>query len=87
MKYKVSTYDPNKNSDDEFSWRCRASNCNRWTLRKVLRRLEGEGYDRACSILVERTDPEPMEDLTDEEFEQIGSQSQAMLTGRRRELF
>lgn len=52
--YRVETLDP---TDDgrEFVWRCVVARCGKWSLRRVVRRLYGEGYDR-CAIQITRYD-------------------------------
>lgn len=51
--YKVSTWDPKDTDRLECGWRCRVVRCRKWTLRRIIRRLLSQGYDRDVSIYVE----------------------------------
>lgn len=51
--YQVSVYDPDSRPFRCDGWRVRYKRVSKWRLRKVLRKLDSEGYDRSVSILVE----------------------------------
>lgn len=52
-RYQVSVYDPDTSPFRCDGWRVRYKSVTKWRLRKVLRRLASEGYDRGVSIMVE----------------------------------
>lgn len=56
LRYKVSVYDPPPRPFRSDGWCVRYKSVTKWGLRKALRRLASEGYDRSVSILVESRD-------------------------------
>lgn len=50
-RYQVSVYDYDERTST--NWRVRYKSVTKWGLRKALRRLESECYDRDVSIMVE----------------------------------
>lgn len=58
--YRVSVYDP-EIDDVPFrsfgdNWRVRFKRVSKWGLRKVLRKLYSEGYERDTSLMVESSE-------------------------------
>lgn len=54
--YRVSTYDPGDEPDDDWGWTVRWSGLPAWMIRAAVRQALSMGYERQVSILVERED-------------------------------